>query len=122
MCWLTISSGNVGAGDGAEVRRARRQVDDDLGPSGNRGARGELDVLVGTQMIAKGLDFPNVRLVGVINADTALHIPDFRAGERTFGLIAQVAGSGPPNGWSARVISLTRLWCSPGSAGWGMNH
>lgn len=54
--------------------------------------RGELDVVVGTQMIAKGLDFPNVRLVGVISADTSLHIPDFRAAERTFQLIAQVAG------------------------------
>ncbi|MCE9590619.1 MAG: primosomal protein N' [Planctomycetes bacterium] len=54
--------------------------------------RGEVDVLVGTQMIAKGLDFPNVRLVGVIAADTALHIPDFRAAERTFQLVAQVAG------------------------------
>ncbi len=53
---------------------------------------GQLDVLVGTQMIAKGLDFPNVRLVGVICADTSLHIPDFRASERTFQLIAQVAG------------------------------
>ncbi len=54
--------------------------------------RGELDVLVGTQMIAKGLDFPNVRLVGVISADTALNLPDFRASERTFQLISQVAG------------------------------
>lgn len=54
--------------------------------------RGEIDLLVGTQMIAKGLDFPNVRLVGVIAADTSLHIPDFRASERTFQLIAQVAG------------------------------
>ena len=53
---------------------------------------GEIDVLVGTQMIAKGLDFPNVWLVGVISADTALHLPDFRAAERTFQLIAQVAG------------------------------
>ena len=43
-------------------------------------------------MIAKGLDFPNVTLVGVINADTALHLPDFRAAERTFQLVAQVAG------------------------------
>ena len=49
-------------------------------------------ILVGTQMIAKGLDFPNVNLVGVINADTALHFPDFRAAERTFQLITQVAG------------------------------
>jgi primosomal protein N' (replication factor Y) len=54
--------------------------------------RGEVDLLVGTQMIAKGLDFPNVRLVGVISGDTALHMPDFRAAERTFQLIAQVAG------------------------------
>ncbi len=53
---------------------------------------GEIDILLGTQMIAKGLDFPNVTLVGVINADTALHLPDFRAEERTFHLITQVAG------------------------------
>jgi primosomal protein N' (replication factor Y) (superfamily II helicase) len=55
-------------------------------------ARGDYNLLVGTQMISKGLDFPNVRLVGVISADTSLHMPDFRAGERTFSLIAQVAG------------------------------
>ncbi|RJP31354.1 MAG: primosomal protein N' [Candidatus Omnitrophota bacterium] len=54
--------------------------------------RGEADVLVGTQMIAKGLDFPNVTLVGVINADYALSLPDFRAAERTFTLLTQVAG------------------------------
>ncbi len=53
---------------------------------------GETDILVGTQMIAKGLDFPNVLLVGVVNADTAMNLPDFRATERTFGLLAQVAG------------------------------
>ncbi len=54
--------------------------------------RGEAEILLGTQMIAKGLDFPNVRLVGVVSGDTALNMPDFRAGERTFGLIAQVSG------------------------------
>ncbi len=53
---------------------------------------GKVRILLGTQMIAKGLDFPNVTLVGVINADTALHLPDFRAAERTFHLVTQVAG------------------------------
>ena len=53
---------------------------------------GRLDVLVGTQMIAKGLHFPNVTLVGIVYADMALHQPDFRAGERTFQLLTQVAG------------------------------
>ena len=58
----------------------------------DRVARGEVDILLGTQMIAKGLDFPNVTLVGVINADVGLHLPDFRASERTFQLLSQVAG------------------------------
>jgi primosomal protein N' (replication factor Y) len=53
---------------------------------------GDVRILLGTQMIAKGLDFPNVTLVGVINADIALHLPDFRAAERTFQLVTQVAG------------------------------
>ena len=57
--------------------------------------RGEFHILLGTQMIAKGLDFPNVTLVGVVNADVGLHRADFRASERTFQLLAQVAG---PNG------------------------
>jgi primosomal protein N' (replication factor Y) len=63
--------------------------------------RGELDVLVGTQMIAKGLDFPSVTVVGVVSADTALHLPDFRSAERTFQLVSQVAGRagrGPKGG------------------------
>jgi primosomal protein N' (replication factor Y) len=53
---------------------------------------GEVDVLIGTQMIAKGLDFPNVTLVGIVAADSTLHLPDYRAIERTFSLVAQVAG------------------------------
>ncbi|MDR2942558.1 MAG: primosomal protein N' [Treponema sp.] len=53
---------------------------------------GMIDILLGTQMVAKGLNFPGVRLVGVIFADTGLHLPDFRAAERTFSLIVQVAG------------------------------
>jgi len=57
-----------------------------------RFGKGEVKVLMGTQMIAKGLDFPNVRLVGVISADTALALPDFRAAERTFQLVSQVSG------------------------------
>src|SRR5256884_1348696 len=59
---------------------------------------GKIDILVGTQMIAKGLHFPNVTLVGIINADLALHLPDFRAGERTFQLLTQVAGRGGRGG------------------------
>ncbi len=57
-----------------------------------RFAAGEADVLLGTQMVAKGLDFPRVTLVGVLDADVALHLPDFRAAERTFQLLVQVAG------------------------------
>jgi primosomal protein N' (replication factor Y) len=53
---------------------------------------GLIDILLGTQMVAKGLNFPGVRLVGVVFADTGLHLPDFRAAERTFSLIVQVAG------------------------------
>src|SRR3989442_15810288 len=53
---------------------------------------GKIEILVGTQMIAKGLHFENVTLVGVVYADLSLHVPDFRAGERTFQLLTQVAG------------------------------
>ncbi len=68
---------------------------------------GEVDILLGTQMIAKGLDFPNVRLVGVISADTSLHLPDFRAEERTFQLIAQVAGRAGRSDRAGRVVVQT---------------
>lgn len=88
----------------AEARKAfegARVVRMDTDTTRNKGAherilsafgRGEYDILVGTQMIAKGLDFPNVTLVGIVAADTLLNLPDFRAGERTFQLLCQVAG------------------------------
>ena len=68
---------------------------------------GETKILLGTQMIAKGLDFPNVTLVGVINADSALHFPDFRAAERTFGLVTQVAGRSGRGPKGGRVLVQT---------------
>ena len=68
---------------------SRKNSHDDLLSTFRRGAA---DILLGTQMIAKGLDFPNVTLVGVLNADASLNMPDFRAAERTYQLLAQVAG------------------------------
>lgn len=64
----------------------------------------ELDILIGTQMIAKGLDFPSVSFVGVVNADTSLSVPDFRAAERTFQLLTQVAGRAGRAGTGGRVV------------------
>ena len=68
---------------------------------------GKYDFLLGTQMVAKGLDFPEVTLVGVLNADTALHHPDFRASERCFNLIAQVAGRAGRSDRGGRVVVQT---------------
>ncbi len=69
--------------------------------------QGKIDILLGTQMVAKGLNFPGVRLVGVVMADTALHLPDFRAAERTFSLIVQVAGRAGRHFPDGRVIIQT---------------
>ena len=71
--------------------------------------RGQLDMLVGTQMIAKGLDFPNVTLVGIVDADLSLHQPDFRAAERTFQLLVQVAGRAGRGDRSGEVVVQTFL-------------
>ncbi len=88
--------------DSDTMNRAR---DYDLALS--RFRRSEARILVGTQMIAKGLDFPNVRLVGIINADTAINLPDFRASERTYQLVAQVAGRAGRAQHPGRVIIQT---------------
>lgn len=88
----------------------------DLDTTGKKGSyekilrsmkNGEIDILIGTQMISKGLDFKDVTLVGVIAADTALNLPDFRAPERTFQLITQVAGRAGRGGYEGKVVVQT---------------
>ncbi len=86
--------------DATRTRGAHAQI---LG----RFSRHEVDLLIGTQMVAKGLDFPRVTLVGVISADTALHLPDFRSAERTFQLLTQVAGRAGRAELAGRVIVQT---------------
>ncbi|MEK7949240.1 replication restart helicase PriA [Luteolibacter soli] len=73
----------------------------------------KIDVLIGTQMIAKGLHFPNVTLVGILNADIGLHVPDFRAGERVFQLLTQVAGRAGRGDLEGEVIVQTFTPHSP---------
>lgn len=84
---LQIPSDQIARLDADTTKKAS-----DLHTMLERFGRGDIRVLLGTQMIAKGLDFPNVKLVGVIDADTAIDLPDFRAAERTFQLVSQVCG------------------------------
>jgi primosomal protein N' (replication factor Y) len=96
------------------LRVARMDVDTTSGKWAHadildRVGRGDVDVLLGTQMIAKGLDFPNVTLVGVIDADVGINLPDFRSAERTYQLLAQVAGRAGRGAKGGHVIIQTRL-------------
>ena len=100
---------------GARVARLDRDVASGARAEAvlSRVARREIDILVGTQMVAKGHDFPGVTLVGVLCADTGLNMPDFRASERTFQLLAQVAGRAGRGDRPGRVIVQTFRPTSP---------
>ena len=96
------------------ARIARMDVDTTSGKWAHatildRVAAGEVDILLGTQMIAKGLDFPNVTLVGVVDADVGINLPDFRASERCFQLLSQVAGRAGRGPKGGRVLIQTRV-------------
>ena len=96
------------------ARIARMDVDTTSGKWAHhrildRVAKGDVDILLGTQMIAKGLDFPRVTLVGVVNADVGIHLPDFRASERTFQLLSQVAGRAGRGKLGGEVLIQTSL-------------
>jgi primosomal protein N' (replication factor Y) len=97
-----------------EARIARMDVDTTSGKWAHqkilqRVESGAVDILLGTQMIAKGLDFPRVTLVGVINADVGMHLPDFRASERTFQLLSQVAGRAGRSALGGEVVIQTSM-------------